>query len=279
MATRLRTLLESLDDLPEAIDPRDLYVEGSGDDAGKYVLDLDPVDGLELARTGALAKALDRERKGNRSGRSRVGQLEQELAEAREQLEAFESAGNGDGAEALAKERKAFEAKLASAQQAAQAQIEKLTAERDAQRDRFRQSTVEREIVDALTNGEVKANPKVLGAMFAQHARWDTDDEGNDVLTVLDMDGQTPLMKAGQPGSFRDLAQRYANHEDFADVFRVQAASGGDRRGQPATAQNTGRRVYRASLEEAKDFATWEALEKRAEAGEFELQPPTMGEG
>lgn len=278
MSIRLRTLLDSLDDLPESIDPRALYVEGTGDYEGRYVVDLDAVDGLEVANTSALARSLDKERKGHKTNRSEVAKLQEALREAQEELDTLrESAGKG-GSELLDREKAKFEKQLASAKQELQAQLEQLSAERDRYRDDYRQTHVRQLIGEAKKKAGIDF-PDGVAQILANHARWEQDDDGSESLQVFDIDGRNPLLKAGQPAGFDELIRRYANDEQWQDVFRVPAQSGGDRRGVPAQPSRSGKRQYRASLDEFRDFATYEALERRAEAGEFELIPPTMGEG
>lgn len=279
MVKKLRTLIDNLDDLPEEL--HEFYEAGRGDFEGRYVLAAEPVDGLELAPSGKLQSALDRERKSRRTQSSKASKMEEQLAELQEKLAAYEEAGeNGQqpGDAALAKERKQLEAKLQSVQQSAQQQIEAVQGKAEQYRQRFRDGQVDRLINEALTQGEVRGPVKLMAPLFKQHVRWEEDDDGNDVMTLLDMDGETPLMKAGQQGTFNDLAQRYAQEQDFQEILRVPAASGGDARGKPGPApRQGGPRQYRASLEEMQDFARFEQLQEMESKGEIELIPPEAG--
>lgn len=278
--TRLRTLLDSLDDLPDSIDPRSLYSEGSGADEGRYVLDLDAVDGLELARTADLAKALDKEKRGHRSQRSERAKLDERIAELQSELEEMKAAGNGaDVSEALQREREKYEAKLQSAQQDRQGDFEALQKAHDEYRDQFRQQHVRNEIETARRSAGFEFPDAVLD-ILANHARWEEED-GAAHMSVLDTDRTTPLMKAGQAAGFDELLQRLSRDPQWEDIIRTKAPSGGGRRGAPP-AQNPrqgGPRDYHASLDEMRDYSTYEQLNERHQKGEINLIPPTQGEG
>lgn len=301
---KLKTVVDSLDDVAEEL--HFLYEEGAGRFEGKYVMGgdaIESVDGYEVADVKDLDSALKKERQAKRRTGGNREKLQQDYDAAQERIEELQSqieglqAGGGDGGKpadadavelAVQRATKKLRAEMEATQRELTEQVEALTGERDTLRERAQNGDLNMALssaFDATDDGEryVPRSRKAAERVLRDFLKFEQDDEGNEVLRILDPngDGSTPLAGSAKGGvrsdpTPRDLLRAIAKNQDFADLFTVEAPSGSgaaqSRRGPNAPVSNGRRRVV--TPEEQADFATWKAIKDQAAQDGTELVYP-----
>ena len=280
---KLRAVLDSVDDLPEG--QSGLYVEGQGDYEGRYVLDVEEVDGLGLANAAKVLKARDQEKNAAKRLRGEAEKAKRELEAAMEQLEELKSS-SGQPAD-VDKIRERLEKDAAARIEAIKAemaeQLQSVSGERDRYRTDYETTRLETELDRALElDGIEPVSRPGVKALLKQFARWEDTDDGGRELRFMDLDGETPLhvTQGGMPraGGGRDLAMKLAKTEDYAGMFRGLAPSGGnaarDRVATNRAGGMGGPKPYHVQPGEMRDRGRYQQLQKQAEAGEIALVFP-----
>lgn len=299
---KFKTVVASLDDVAEEF--HFLYEEGAGRFEGSYVLSgqvFEPVDGYEVADVKKQQSALDKERKAkSRTGGNRE-KLQQEHDAALEQIEELQAQlaelqeggggakpADGDALElAIQKATKKLKADFEATQRELTERVEALTGERDTYRERARSGDLRlmlSDAFDASADGEryTPRSRKAAERVMRDFLKFEEDEDGNEVLRILDpVDGSSPLAGQAKGGvradaTARDLLRALAKHQDYAELFTVEAPSGSGaaqaRRGQNAPVSNGRRRVV--TPEELADFSTFAAIQRDADANGVELVIP-----
>ncbi len=276
---RLKTVVDSLDDIPEQF--RDLYREGDGDFADRYVLDPEEADGYGLAHSGRLTGALEKERKTSKLATKERDEIRRKLdALAAEKAALEEQLASGVPDAAKLREQlsaqigKSWESKLKAREEELAAQIQALTQERDGLSKQFGATLFDAELGRVANGGKWKFAPRVLAPLIQGRTRIENED-GKVVLRVLDANGE-PKFANGRPATLEDLVAEYSRDTDFgALIARAdQQPPGGSNPRPGAPRQSAGRRSIVLTHEDMQDFKRYEDLKAQAAKEGLELVIP-----
>jgi len=262
----LKAVLEKVDDLPESV--RAFYQEKEG----KFVLDVESVDGFALEDVAGLKSTLGKEL-------TRRKQLEKDFAKfkdidpdkAREALVRLEELGNIDP---LKEADKIVDQRL----KAATGQlVEKHTKELDVERARSArlQKAFEATLIDQAATAalaEAKGSVELLLPHVQRHTRVRELDDGRHVVEVIDKDGTVRIGNSkGDPMTITDLVQEMKKSDAFGRAFDGTGQSGSGTR--PITSSGVGpngraitkksdfkSELERANWVEANGFDAYNAL-------------------
>ncbi len=220
----LKAILESLEGLPPQVAA--LYREGTGEQEGVYVLDVEAVDGWDIANvanaTTGLSEARKKLRAAEKAARDRQTELEKLQQRAAELEEALEA--NPD-----AKDRKALEAKLEAnlrkqfeAKQRELAEsLEKTSGALKGKSERLQKLLIDQAIADA-SNGRFQFSQKVMGHALRGRMRIETDDEGNESVVIIDSNGEPMVGKGGRAATVEDLIEDFAKDPEFGSIISLR---------------------------------------------------------
>lgn len=222
----LKAVLDSLDDVNEAL--RGEYREGTADEGleGKFVLSVESVGGYALEDVGGLKTALGKER-------SQRERLERDVVkfkdidpdkarDALQELEAIKAIDPTKEADKIANTK--FEAAKAQL-------LEKHTGEVTGLNDRIKHlsGTVESLLVDQVATAalaEAKGSVDLLLPHVQRHTRVKEED-GRFKVEVVDADGNSRIADAkGTPMGIKDLIAEMKASETFGRAFDASGNSG-----------------------------------------------------
>lgn len=281
----LRAILDSLDHLPDSIDPRTLFREGDGDLAGKYVFGPDgfEVDGYGIANGQKLQSALGKERNDLKAVRSDLAKARKELAAAQAraaELETQIASGNPDAAASEKALRSRLEAemkgRLDAAQKDAEERIGSLSKERDSFREQLQQTMVD-SLINSGTTETYKYSARLLAPHLRSRVKVDVDPEnGQLVRQFLSADGQPGYRNNGQYGLDDILGELSRDPEFGALISKVSGQPGSTSAAPPRGAPPRGGKQRHISVEEMNDFPTYQRIAAEAERDGITLVPPTQ---
>lgn len=248
----LKAVLESVDELPEPV--RAFYQEKEG----KFVLDVEPVEGFALEDVSGLKSTLGKEL-------TKRKQLEKDFAKfkdidpdkAREALVRLEELGSIDP---LKEADKIVDQRL----KAATGQlVEKHTKELDAERARSArlQKAFESTLIDQAATAalaEAKGSVELLLPHVQRHTRVRELDDGRHVVEVIDKEGTVRIGNSkGDPMTISDLIQEMKKSDAFGRAFDGSGQSGSGTRPTTNTNGSQGSRAitkksdFKSELERA----------------------------
>jgi DNA-directed RNA polymerase subunit F len=260
----LKAVVEKVDDLAESIRP--LYQEKEG----RFVLDVEPIDGFALEDVAGLKSTLGKEL-------TKRKQLEKDFAKfkdldpdkAREAIVKLEELGNIDP---LKEADKIVDQRL----KAATGQlVEKHTKELDQERARSTrlQKAFESTLIDQAATAalaEAKGSVELLLPHVQRHTRVRELDDGRHVVEVIDKDGTVRIGNSkGDPMTITDLVQEMKKSEAFGRAFDGSGQSGSGMRpsgsngaGNPAITKRSDLKTepQRAAFIDANGLEAYQAL-------------------
>jgi hypothetical protein len=240
---------------------------------GKYLLNVDPVDGFALENVEGLKSSLSKERGNSRDVALKLKSFEG--LDADEARTAIEKASEMDSwtpqdkvAEQIARREKQLVAKydketkeLGESNAHLQGQLEKHLVEASA--------------VSALTKH--KGSIELLLPHVKSSTRVERDGSGNFVARVVDRDGHPRIsMKTGsqEPMSIDELVEGMKSNDTFAPAFAGSGATGSGSSGnRTGSASANGRHVL--SYEDSRDPVKYVAAKERAVAAGVQLEIQT----
>lgn len=217
----LKALVEKIDELPEPV--RAFYAEKDG----KFVLDVESVDGFALEDVGGLKSTLGKEM-------TRRKALEKDFAKfkdidpdkAREALVKLEELGNIDP---LKEADKIIDQRLKAATgQLVEKHTKELQAER-AEKQSLEAAFSEVLIDQAATAAiaEAKGSVELLLPHVQRHTRVRKLEDGRRVVEVVDKDGTVRIADSkGNPMTITDLVAEMRKSEAFGRAFEGTGNSG-----------------------------------------------------
>lgn len=287
--TVLKSILDDLDGIPEPL--KGFYALGDGDNSERYVLQVEGVDGFELANvanaTSGLRNAREAEKKAAVAAKRLDGEIKRltaEIAARDEAIKEFETklaSGAGVDPKAIeqdirAKVAKDFEARLKSALGEKDGAYEKLSAREKAKAEQLRKVLVEERIARGA-NGSRKYDPDLLGLKLERHIRLVEDEEtGQLVDEYVDSNGDPLLAKGGAKATFDDLVAYVARDAKWGTLIASEAQASESRAPAPKNraTRNTGPLVI--TTEQAKDTAFYRQQKALAKESGREFQVATQ---
>lgn len=189
----LQLTLETLEGLPADVAAE--YVE---QEDGSYVLDV-----AGLPDTGALKRAKDHEKNKRKTAETRVTQLESELEELREQVEAGGKGFDDKTKTRLERRISELEGQLENRNNSLVGEINRLTSESAASR----------------MAADLSDSPKLLLPIIKARLKTEIED-GRSTIVVLDEDGEESGM------SLKDLENEIRNNKEYASIIRGGKGAG-----------------------------------------------------
>jgi hypothetical protein len=285
---RLKTVVDSLDDVPEQF--RDLYREGDGDFADRYVLDPEEAEGYGLANSGRLTGALDKERRTAKLAtkerdeiRRKLDALAAEKAALEEQLTAGVPDAQKLREQLSAQIGKSWESKLKAREEELAAQLQALTQERDGLSKQFGATLFDAELGRVANGGKWKFSPRIMAPLIQGRTRIENED-GKIVLRVLDANGE-PKFANGRPATLEDLVAEYARDAEFGSLIAradQQPPSGTPPRGAARPNGQSGNRgPITLTREQCRNFEFFksESARAKAEGRELLIERDSQGSG
>ena len=285
MDRSLKAILDNIDDLDEQL--AGLYVQGTGDLEGRYVLGVEEVDGFGIANPGSAHGALEKERKTARSAQRAKQQLERELNEARERIAELEegmAAGVPDaaGVEKAIRQKieKEYERKMQAAIDGKSSELESVLGERNGFEAQVRKLLID-SIVERGETDRFKYSPKVIGPHIRSRIAAERDEEtGEIVRRFLGADGQPQYKANGKPWDLEDLLQDIAKDADLGNLIARKDGQPPARGTLPRTSDTAPRtsngRKRHLTPEEMSDFRTYSRIVEEAARDGTELVPPSQ---
>ncbi len=229
----LKAVVDAIDSVPEAV--RGLYKETEG----KFLLDVEPVEGYALEDISGLKNTLGKEltlRKRLEKDVQRFKDIDPD--KAREALAKLEELGNFDpakDADKIVNERL----------EAAKRQIvEKHGEEIKTREGRIGAltKTVEALLVDQVATAalaEAKGSVELLLPHVQRHTRVREDSNGKFIVEVVDKDGNARIGNSkGDPMTITDLVQEMRKSETFGRAFEGVGQSGSGKRQDNSTGES-----------------------------------------
>lgn len=216
----LDPILDSIDSLPDAV--REHYSPGSGDQDGKFVLDVNKLGGFELANTQNLLNALSTEREGHKT--------------AKRALEAFGDITADQARDALEKAKGAKDWGQREKQliDTHNAETAKLRGEAESLRESFKTDRKRSVATEAIN--QAKGKVKLLLPFVEERLRVSQNSDGDWITEVLNQDGAAMIDSQGRPASPEVLMDEFRKSELFQGLFDGSGASGsGAVGGQPGS--------------------------------------------
>jgi hypothetical protein len=222
----MKAVIEKLEAVPEA-----LRGEYRQDEAGRFVLNVEPAEGYTLENTAGLKNALADEKTARREAAKRAQALEAEQEKLSRKLESLQ------GVTPENVQKRIEEVRQAVAESSA-----KEIAARDA-----RLMEKDRQIEDYLVGGEITrevakadGNIELLMPHVRGRVRLVDADGGKKAVEVLAQNGK-PLYKSdGTPGTIADIIPEFVQR--FPGAFKASGATGSGAQGS-ATGSAGGRKV------------------------------------
>lgn len=216
----IKATVESIDELPEAM--RGLYAEKDG----KFILDVEPVNGFALEDVGGLKTTLSKEmtkRKNLEKEFSKFKDIDPERA--REALAKLEELSNIDPSKEA---DKIVSEKLETAKRQLLDKHSKDLAEREGKISNLNK-TIENLLVDQSATSaiaEAKGSVELLLPHVQRHTRV-REVDGRYVVEVIDKDGNARIGNSkGDPMTIKDLVAEMRQSETFGRAFDGSGMSG-----------------------------------------------------
>lgn len=235
----LKAVIDNLESVPDGV--RGSYRPGTADDGleGKFVLQVEGVNGWSLEDVSGLKNALGRERTRADKAEGKVkkfGDLDPDAArEALQKLEEFQSIDPKKEADRLA---------AAKVEAATKQLIEKHTSEINGVKQRadgylgqVRSLLIDNVATSALA--AQKGSVDLLLPHVQRHTRLKETDDGKFVVEVIDKDGNPRIGDSkGTPMSVEQLVAEMKQSDSYGRAFEGTGASGSGK--QPDNAGGTG---------------------------------------
>jgi len=278
----LKAQLESLDGLDENVAA--LYKK---QDDETFVLDVEPANGVELADTQGLKKALESERsaktkaeKAHKELQSRVGDLD--LETAREAVKKIEELG--DDADVESRVSAAIEQRQQQLQTKFENEAKKLREDLEAERDNFKTEaeTLESQLGEVMVRNEaITAINEAGGSVHlllplierSVQMRKNEENGKREVVVLDEKTGNTRLSTSS--GSTNNMSiPEFVNElkakPEFGAAFKPSGSSGGGSSGSSSSGRSNGD-SYVISRDEAKDVSKYRQARAEAEKSGLEL--------
>lgn len=251
----LKALLDSVEGLDESIQKEYKKDEKSG----KYILDVEAVDGLALENVSGLKTALQKER-GERSKLADMLKKFEGIEDpdaAREALEKYEEVKNWAPDK---KVEEMLDARTKDLVKKHQKEFEKKDNEAKALRQQLEQVLISEAAMKAIT--AAKGSPTLLLPHVKQAARL-READGKYLVEVIDETGTVKVDNNGNPMTIQQFVEDLKSSDDFARAFEPSGSSGSGSGGSSSrqTANPGGKRTVKSSDQEAIN-ANWEAIAK-----------------
>lgn len=287
MSTRLKTLIDNLDDLPESIDPRDLYEPGQGSYEGKYVLAPEAVGSLRIADVKNLESAKAHEKRAAQEAKAALKEAQAEierLQKAAADMEATIEEGGADTKklrETIAKQlQDDFDRKAKSIAQEYESKVRELEQSRSTLDAQLDEELVTNRIRDRLTNGPIKGPAGPMVPFLKQFVKAQVGEDGRKRTVVIDPETGAPKTRyvGGEEKAYEidDLLGELARNPEYREFLRAEAprASGAPQGTQQADRSRSG--VIRLSADEARDPDRYRRARAEAEKNNlrFEIDQP-----
>jgi hypothetical protein len=242
----LDAIRDSIDDLPDPI--REHYAAGTGDLAGKFVLSVTKVGGMELSDTASLLQGIARERTAAKDLREKLsGFGDITSKQAREALEKAKGAKDwGDREKQLIQIHQDEKGRL-------QKKVDTITGQ-------LKESLVRSRAQSAIQ--EANGNVNLLLPFVEQRVKITETTSGRHVAEVLDDEGRARIDAKGDPVSISSLVEEMKTQEVYAPLFSGAGARGAGSQGSEGAGGAGGRVVI--SREDSRDFQKLTAAEERA---------------
>jgi hypothetical protein len=271
--TVLKSILDDLDGIPEPL--RALYALGDGDNAERYVLQVEGVDGYELANvanaTSGLRNARESEKKASIAAKRLDGEIKRlnaELAARDERIAEVEGKlTEGSGVDAKEIERtvrskieSAYEARIKAAIAEKDAEIQKHTKRAETKSQQLQRVLIDERIARGA-NGARRYDPDLLGLKIKQHARIVEDDETGEVREeYVDANGDPIMGRNGKPATFDDLIAHIAKDAKWGTLISAEANAASGSKPSPASGRQHGNKgAVVVTREQAKDTEFYRA--------------------
>lgn len=209
-------------------------------ESGEYVLEVKPVGTFELADTGNLKTALQRERsraseleKAKKRYEEQFGDLDPD--QAREALKKVEEMDNWDPDQKLKEHKERFEQQVAERYEQERKKIEgklnQTVEERDAQIQQLHKQLEQQLISSTATQAitEHKGSVKLLLPLIRHQTRMVKDEDGNVQVVVVDEKGEPRIStRSSSTGNMtiEELVEEMKNDKEFARAFEGSGGSG-----------------------------------------------------
>jgi hypothetical protein len=245
----LKALVETIDSVPETA--RAFYKE----DNGKFILDVEPVEGFALEDVAGLKNTLGKEMTLRKKLERDVVKFKDiDPDKARDALARLEELGNIDPtkeADKIVNERL----------EAAKRQLLEKHGEEIKTRDgriAGLTKTVENLMIDQVATAalaEAKGAVELLLPHVQRHTRVREDANGNFVVEVVDKDGNARIGNSkGDAMTIKDLVQEMAKSETFGRAFEGSGHSGSGTR--PTKSGESGSKK-KSDFKSEKERAAW----------------------
>lgn len=216
----IKAAYNSAEEIPEGLE--EIYAESDG----KFVLQVEPVDGLALEDVSGLKSALSKERTANSDLKKRLESFKDlDPEEARKAMEKVEEFANFDPDAAAAERIKAREEQMLKKHRA---EVEKLTSEFDSLRGQLEQTLIDEAATKAIASE--KGSVELLLPHVAKHTRMRRLDDGRYIAEVIDPDGNPRISNAQgstAPMTIPELVQEMKSSTTFSRAFEGTNSSGG----------------------------------------------------
>lgn len=252
----LKAILDSVDDLDENLQP--LYAEQKeGPAKGKFLLQVEGVNGFALENVDGLKRALSTERSAKEEAEAKLkdfGDLNPD--EARKAIEKAERLSKIDPekeADKIVEERvKAVREKMEAAHKA---ELEKLTGERDSLSKEVEQGARLAAKAAAFDkHGAIPERRAALDAYVDRYLRTEVVD-GKRVTKVVDDDGNPRIANDGTTMDVARFVEELRNDESFAPFFKGVEKTGGGTPNGRSGAGGSGKTIARSEFEGISDPA------------------------
>tara|TARA_Y100000310_G_scaffold344961_1_gene460799 strand:+ start:377 stop:1183 length:807 start_codon:yes stop_codon:yes gene_type:complete len=250
--------------LPEGVSE---HYQEQGD--GRFLLQVEAVDGFSLEDVAGLKSSLAKERNGARLSLSKLKAFEGlDPSEAREALERLsdldEMVPQKDAAEQSARREKKLSAKHEREIAAARERATQL------------QQELEKHLVEAAAVAALNkhgGSVELLLPHIQSSTRVEQDDDGRFVARVVDQDGHARISaRTGSQDSMsiEELVEGMRSSDTFAPAFAGSGATGGGAAGTRAGRPAGGKHVL--PWNESRDPAKYRAARERAQAAGVPLE-------
>jgi len=228
-----KAVYESADEVPEHL--RDEFAEG---DDGLYRPQIEAVNGWALEDVTGLKSALSKQTAAARTATMKSKEVEAERDALQGQIETTSKQSDGQDSDV---EQRIADVKRQLAETHA-SELEKANGSTSALRTQLEDALIDSAAIAAITNKDVKGNPKLLLPLVKAQSRLIEGDEGS--LRVEIFDGNGPRMNSkADPMSFMDLLTEMRDSNDYAGAFEGTGSSGG---GTPSSPTGGGSRPLTA---------------------------------
>jgi len=259
---KLKLVLSSLDGLDEAL--KQFYVERDG----KFFLDAEPAEGLEVADVSKTMRALEAERRISREANAKVKAFEGLDADAaRDALAKLEELGDD------ATVQKKVDARVA----AREAQLSKLhneAIEKATKRAERLEVNLKEQLIDhAATDALLKAGGRVKLMLphVRDHIRMRETEDGRFEAEVVGADGSPRIGGLdGRAMTIPQLVEELKGLDEFKSGFDGTGHSGTG--AQPSARTSGSGSTHRISAQDAKDHAKYQAAKDAAEKAGVPLE-------